>query len=294
MRACVDLPPFRPPDLARAPYDQLAGFAALFAHGRWPTLAELDALVAGPAHPAGGWPIRFVADDQVLKRDGLGFAQRIASTGAVATRPGSWHDLYSALVWARYPRLKRALNQLEVADLPAQGRGNRTRRQQAIAHVDEAGLLVASEDPALLEAIDAHDWQRLFWTRRDDLGRRVVIHVFGHALFELGHTPHLGLAGKALLFRVPDGFCAMPFDERAVALDAAAAEAVLAGRLAADPASMPSLPLAGLPGWFGRTPDPGFIATAECVRPRPPGRCYDAPAPLAGASGPGPSSDGGS
>jgi len=273
----VDLPPFVPPDLARAPYDQLAGFAALFTHGHWPALAELDALVAGTAHPAGGGPVRFVAEDKVLKRDGLGFAQRIASTGAVATRPGSWHDLYSALMWARYPQLKRALNRLEVADLPVQGRGNRTRRQQAIAHVDEAGLLVASEDPALLGAIDAHDWQRLFWTHRHHFGRRIVVHVFGHALFELGHAPHVALAGKALLFRVPAGFCARPFAERASMLDQAASDAVLAGRLVADPASMPSLPLAGIPGWFGRTPDAGFIAKAECFRPRPPGRRYATP-----------------
>jgi hypothetical protein len=269
--------PFDPPDLARPPYDQLAGLGALFTQGRWPTLAELDALVAGLVHPDSGRPIRFVADDQHLKRDGLGFSARIATTGAVATRPGSWHDLYSALMWARYPRLKLALNRLEVADLAVQGRGNRTRRQQAIAHVDEAGLLVASDDPALLEAIDAHDWQRLFWERRADFGHRIVVHVFGHALLELGHAPHVTLAGKTLRFLVPQGFCTRPFAERAAALDAAAAGAVLAGRLAADPSSMPSLPLAGIPGWFGHEPDAGFIASAECFRPRPPGRCYDAP-----------------
>jgi hypothetical protein len=277
-----DLPPFDPPDLTRPPYDQLADYAAILGRGRWPALGELDALVEGVVHPDSGRPIRFVADDQSLKRDGLGFAARIAATGQVATRPASWHDLYSALVWARHPRLKLALNQIEVADLAVQGRGNRTRRQQAIAHVDEAGLLVASEDPALLAAIDAHDWGRLFWTHREDFGRRLVIHVFGHALFELGHAPHVTLAGKALRFQVPEGFCARPFAERAARLDAAAAEAVFAGRLAADPAAMPSLPLAGIPGWFGRVPDADFIATAECFRPRPPGRRYEAPEELTG------------
>ncbi len=286
-----DLPPFDPPDLGRPPYDQLADFAAILGRGRWPALGELDALVEGVVHPDSGQPIRFVADDPALRRDCLGFAARIAAKGEVATRPGSWHDLYGALVWARHPRLKLALNRVEVADLAVQGRGNRTRRQQAIAHVDEAGLLVASEDPALLAAIDAHDWARLFSTHRDDFGRRIVVHVVGHALFELGHAPHVTLAGKALRFLVPEGFCGLPFAERAARLDLAAGGAVLAGRLAADPAAMPSVPLAGIPGWFGRVPDAGFIASAECFRPRPPGRRYEDPVALS-ERGPGqPGSD---
>lgn len=279
-RPAVGSSQFSPPDLGRAPYDQLAAHAGLLGRGRWPSHAELDPLVAGRVHPVSGQPLRFTLDDQTLKRDGLGFAERIATTGMIATRSASWHDLYSALIWGGYPMLKLALNRLEVADLGLQGRGNRTRRQQAIAHVDEAGLLVASEDQSLLGAIDAHDWRRLFWTHRTDFGRRIVVHVFGHALLELGHAPHVTLAGKALCFAVPEGFCARPFDERAAVLDAAAAAAVLQGRLAADPASMPSLPLAGIPGWFGRCPDEAFIRTAECFRPRPPGRVYDQPVVL--------------
>jgi hypothetical protein len=263
--------------LRQAPYDQLVDVAGLLEHGRWPTLVELDARVEGLVHPASGKPVRFAADDQILKRDGLGFAERIARSGQVATRRTSWHDLYSALMWVRYPRLKLALNRCEVADLAIQGSGNRTRRQQAMAHVDEAGLLVASEDPELLAAIDGHDWSRLFWERGSDFGRKIVVHVFGHALFELGRAPHKTLAGKALCFHVPAGFCAWSFAERAERLDAAAADAVLAGLLAADPASMPSLPLAGIPGWFGRCPDEVFIRTAECFRPRPPGRNYNLP-----------------
>lgn len=272
--------PFDPPDLGCAPYDQLAAYAGLLRRERWPTHAELDRLVDGLVHPISKQPLHFAPDDQVLKRDGLGFSERIATTGTIATRSASWHDLYSALIWASYPQLKLALNQLEVADLARQGRGNRTRRQQAIAHVDEAGLLVASEDPSLLQAIDAHDWTRLFWAQREDFGRRIVVHVFGHALLEIGRRPHVTLAGKALCFVVPEGFCARPFGERATVLDAAAAEAVREGHLAADPGSMPSLPLAGVPGWFGRAPDRDFIATAECFRPRPPGRLYDPPVVL--------------
>lgn len=269
------------PDPASAPYDQLAQFAELWHARDWPSAAELSAALGGLTHPASGAPLHFVAQTQDLLGDRLHFEQRIAERGAIALREGTWHDLYSALMWLRYPRLKLALNQLQVADLPLQGRGNRTRRQQSLTHVDEAGVLVASECPALLGAIDAHDWQTLFVQRRAEFGARIAVHVFGHALFELGHNAHVTLAGKALLVEVPEGFVARPLAERAALLDHAVAEAVSAGTLGADPAAMPSLPLSGIPGWFGRDADPEFIASAECFRPRPPHRAYDPPLRLA-------------
>lgn len=278
MRAAADA--WAPLDLARAPYDQLAEFAPLLAGEDFPALAALNHALASRPGCEG---LHCVEQNQFLFRDGLHFEQRIHDHGAIATRPGRWHDLFSVLMWLRYPRLKRALNRLQVADLPIQGRGNRTRRQQSLTHVDEAGLLVAGEDPTLLERLDAHDWHGLFLDRRADWHRRIVVHVFGHALFELARDPYLTMAGKVLWFRVPAGFCMRPFDERAVLLDCAAADAVAAGALGWDPAAMVSLPLSGIPGWREGNHDPAFVATAECFRGRDPARCYAPAVSLAGA-----------
>ena len=268
-----------PLELARPPFDQLAGYAGLLGDDDFPTLDALsDALAATP----GCEGLRCVEQNQFLFRDGLHFEQRIHDHGAIATRPRRWHDLFSVLMWLRYPRLKRALNRLQVEDLPLQGRGNRTRRQQSLTHIDEAGLLVASEDPALLERLDAHDWPGLFLDRRADWHRRIVVHVFGHALFELARDPHLTMAGKVLWFHVPEGFCTWPFDARAALLDRAAADAVSSGVLGWDPAGMVSLPLSGIPGWREGNGDPAFVATAECFRGRDPQRRYAAPLGIAG------------
>jgi hypothetical protein len=269
-----------PPDLARPPFDQLAGFAGLLGSDDFPTLEALNHVLANHEGCAG---LRCVEQNQFLFRDGLHFEQRIHDHGAIATRPRRWHDLFSVLMWLRYPRLKRVLNRLQVEDLPIQGRGNRTRRQQSLTHIDEAGLLVASEDPGLLERLDAHDWQGLFLERRADWHRRIVVHVFGHALFELARDPHLTMAGKVLWFVAPAGFCARPFDQRAALLDRAAADAVASGALGWDPAGMVSLPLSGIPGWREGNHDPAFVATAECFRGRDPGRRYAPAVSLAGA-----------
>lgn len=268
---------FTPPDIGRVPFDQLAQWRGLLSGSDWPTLDALNAVLATAVPRGDEPPLRFVAQTQALLRDGLHFERRIRQRGEIATRPGSWHDLFSALAWFGYPRLKLAMNALQCEDIGRAADGNRTRRQQALAHVDEAGLLVASEDRAHLDAIDAHDWEWLFWKRREDFGRTIVVHVFGHALFELLREPHLTLAGKALLMQAPRGFCAQVFGARRRRLDATAAAAVTDGRLAADPADMPSLPLAGVPDVRSGAGTLDFIRGAPCFRPRPAGRHYAAP-----------------
>lgn len=275
MRRAADA--WAPLPFERPPFDQLRDFAALLDGPDFPTLEALNAQLEARPDCAG---LRCVEQNQALFRDRLHFEQRIHDHGAIATRPRTWHDLFSVLMWLRYPRLKRALNRLQVADLPVQGRGNRTRRQQSLTHVDEAGLLVASEDPELLARLDAHDWEGLFLGRRADWHVRIVVHVFGHALLELSRDPYPTMAGKVLWFAAPEGFCRLPFDRRAAVLDAAAAEAVATGALGWDPAEMVSLPLSGIPGWRAGNEAPEFIRTAECFRPREPGRRYGPVAPL--------------
>lgn len=267
----------------RPPFDQLAHHPPELCTPQ----ASLDELSAALARrwPHGGLAPRFVRQDPRLLRDGLHFEQRIRLDGRIATRPGSWHDLYSALMWIDYPRLKWALNGIQVAELPIQGRGNRTRWQQALTHVDEAGILLAAEDPEAITALHRHDWRELFVRRRGDWGRRIVAHVFGHALYELARRPFPTLAGKALCVVVPPGFVGRPFEERRASLDRQVADAIASGRLGRDPARMPSLPLAGIPGFDPRADDPDWIETAPCFRPLPAGRGYEPPLVLS-SSGP--------
>jgi hypothetical protein len=266
-----------PLDLARPPFDQLQEFSTLLGGADFPSLAQLNDLIGTRAGCEG---LHCVEQNQFLFRDGLHFEQRIRERGAIATRTQSWHDLFSILMWLRYPALKRTLNRLQVEDLPIQGRGNRTRRQQALTHIDEAGVLLASEDPELFAKLDAHDWIGLFLDRRADWGTRIAVHVFGHALYELMRNPHPTLAAKALLMQVPAGFCALPFDERARALDASAAGAVGRGTVGWDPAGMVSLPLSAIPGWRNGNDAPEFVRTAECFRGRNPARLYNRPVPV--------------
>ncbi|HEY6459416.1 MAG TPA: DUF3025 domain-containing protein, partial [Polyangiaceae bacterium] len=92
---------------------------------------------------------------------------RIAREGRVPTRARSWHDFLNALVWATFPRAKRALHARQLRALEARidpgARvlpATRSREHDALALIDEGGV-VALDD-----------------------GRSARLVLFGHALYE--------------------------------------------------------------------------------------------------------------
>jgi len=238
----------------------VAGFRDLLLGERWPTVAGLDARLAVPGK-------RLVEQDAALLGDGLHYETRIAQ-GRIATRAGNWHDLFNALVWARHPQLKQALNQQQCRHIAAMPPGQRNRAQAALTQFDESGLLVRVRDPAVLAAWDAHDWREVFDPRRWQAGQISVAAVVGHALMEQMLVPGRLLVGKCLLVRGEEDEACM----------ATAVQAIQAGRALTDPLQLRPLPLAGIPGWHAPQDD-AFYGNAAYFRPVRAGRAY--PPPLA-------------
>jgi len=127
--------------------------------------------------------------------------------GVVPTRPRCWHDFMNALVWATFPRSKQVLHarqhELILAWIPPGAKqlpNARTRAQDAIALVDEGGVLLLSAG-----------------------GDEQLAVPFGHALFEgiVFQTPAMIARGTPL------GVDRLPTREDAVEI----ADALLAERL---------------------------------------------------------------
>lgn len=266
----------------RPPLSQWREYAPLL-HAPWADCAALETwrerAVArdGIARPA------FAAQTPALLTDGLHYEQRIAERGLLATREGNLHDLFNALVWLRHPRLKRALNARQVADIARIGPKQRTRGQCALTQFDEAGAIVWCADPALLALWDAHDWHGLFLRERAAWGRRIAVSVFGHALLEREFVGGDILSTtKTIAVRVDADEIARRAGAGAVVAEWAAMEAQLAlaigdGRLLADPQEPRPLPLPGIPGWHAGNAAAAFYREAPCFRPLRPGRRYPPP-----------------
>ncbi|MBB3228992.1 hypothetical protein FHW69_003640 [Luteibacter sp. Sphag1AF] len=231
----------------------------LLGSDHWPDVAALNAL---PGRDAGR---TFVTQDVALLSDGLHYEERIANHGAIATRADNWHDLLNALVWLRYPALKRALNARQMVEIALMGRKQRSRPQCALTHFDEAGLLVVLSDPAMLDAWDVHDWHGLFWRHRDAwLRGDARVEVFGHALLEHALTPDTLLVGKALVV----------MGDASVDVAQLCANVISDGSILRDPQELRPLPVSGVPGWHTRTDEEAFYREAACFQPLRAGRTY--------------------
>lgn len=240
-------------------------FAEWLQGARWPSIDELNA--CWPSHA----PERFVAQTRDLLEDGLHYEERIATCGLIATREANWHDLFNAMIWLRYPRLKRVLNRRQMAEIVQVGRRERSRPQCAQTHFDEAGVIVIVKDRALLELWDRHDWHGLFWRHRSAWRDGLIrVEVFGHALLEHALTPGKLLVGKALAVTAGEG---------ASRLDAIGdcADAIAEGRCLRDPQELRPLPLSGIPGWHEAGEEEAFHRNAACYQPLREGRRYPAP-----------------
>ncbi len=254
--------------LARSVFDQMP-LRAWLAYGdwlqgeNWPSVEALNERLPAAAG------IRFVAQTRELLADGLHYEQRIAEAGLVATRECNWHDLFNALVWLRYPELKRALNARQCAEIGRMGPKIRSRAQYALTHFDEAGVLVELCDPALLALWDAHDWHGLFWRQRQAwMDGRIRVELFGHALLEHALTEGKLLVGKAVVFLG---------GQESTDLAAALADAIDAGSALRDPLELRPLPLSGIPGWHAQGDGEAFHLDNPSYQPLRIGRCYPSP-----------------
>jgi hypothetical protein len=248
-----------------APLADWREYADWLEGANWPSIDQLNAQWPGDASE------RFVTQTRELLADELHYEERIAKHGLIATRDANWHDLFNAMIWLRYPDLKRALNRQQIADIERFGPRERSRPQYAQTHFDEAGVVVTVRDPSLLAMWDAHDWHSLFWRHRSAWRNgRIDVKVFGHALLEHALTPGKLLVGKALVVMSPDE----AGDTNAIAL---CADAVAHGRLLRDPLDLRPLPLSGIPGWHADNEDEAFHLSAACYQPLRSGRTYPSP-----------------
>jgi len=272
-----------------APYAPwLARIAEPALAGRWAVcLAELNrlALAQGLVN-ARGLPLRFV---ERLPDDGLAYEARIDATGLVHTRAdeGAWHDLFNAVVWLAFPRIKARLNALQAAAIARDGVGERRGAlRDAATLFDENAALVVLREPGLRSRWQAHDWVAVFGPGRSAPAWISPPLILGHALLDKLRTPYKAACAHAWLLDLPAG----PPADRPVgprldwraelpAVDAAVA-AGLNERLARD-AFLP-LPVLGVPGWWPANADPAFYDDATVFRPAPRrrvGSCCAVPAP---------------
>lgn len=235
---------------------------------RWPTARELSAL-AGDLRTASGHPLAFVPPPEKPSPERRHYELRIAATGEVETRPANWHDLFNALQWVAWPKTKAAINAQHVVAFKAGGEAElrqRSPRRDALTLIDEGGVVVASTTPETFRRIEGFRWKELFWDERRDLQETTRFLAFGHALFEKGLAPYIGMVAKTLFVPVEEAMLREPADVLRAHCDGFLARRFADPRQVPTPKALAPMPVLGIPGWHPRTDEAAFYDDATHFR----------------------------
>jgi hypothetical protein len=229
-----------------------------------PALTRL--LPAGTANES-GLPVRFVPASGL---PGVAYEQHIYATGEISTRENNWHDLFNALVWCRFPRLKTAMNAAHIRDMDSQQAVSRGKVRDALTLLDESGALVVGSDRNILLSLAMRDWRSFYRHARHDSGSDCRVFLTGHALLEKMLRPYKSMTAHSLLLQVDEKTARLPADALVDFLDRAVARQLPVGRILATPADVSPLPVMGLEGWWNQGPqDDAFYSDATVFRSPP-------------------------
>lgn len=232
--------------------------------GAFPGCNELNTLLPDGVVSGGGKPVRFVPSTEL---DNTAYEYQIYTTGRISTRPDSWHDLFNALVWMRFPRIKLAMNVLHYRAWDQQNEGCRGKLRDALTLFDECGVIVLSTSTGILQALAGRCWKDAFLSHGFTTSTQVAI--CGHAMLEKYLAPYKSMTAKALLIRLSGDLEKYPRDRLLRSVDETVAGKMLAGTLLTEPADLGPLPLAGVPGWWDAEQDAKFYNDLQVFRPPP-------------------------
>jgi hypothetical protein len=235
----------------------------------FPSTRELNQLLPDKLCSLAGKPIRFVPASEIPD---VAYEQHIYTTGEVSTRENSFHDLFNALAWSRFPRLKVAMNAAHFRQLDSASKGRRGKQRDALTLFDESGTIVCSSKQWHLEALAAKDWRTAFQLHAGAWKDQTAVSVVGHALLEKFLHPYKSLTAHALLLYLDEALIKQPRESLLQSLDDLLAEQLLAGRILNSPAGLSPLPLMGIPGWWPQgEQDSAFYADPTVFRAPPAG-----------------------
>ncbi len=202
---------------------------------------------------AAATPVHFVPQSTLPPNEP--YERYIFQTGNCPTRD-NLHDFFNGLCWLHFPQTKRRLNQLQAAQIEADGiRQVRGTVRDALTVFDENAAFLEAPD-ALWDALVAKDWTTLFGDLRP-LWRDARLVLFGHALLEKLATPRKAMT--AHVYRVHPASCSL------ADLDAWVAGELSAEKLMQKPFA--HLPVLGVPGWWPANEDAAFYDDSGVFRP---------------------------
>lgn len=239
-----------------------------------PNVSALQALLSPSVVNAQGKTIQFAPPSSLPEGN---YEEQIFKTGRVSTRTNNWHDFFNALVWARFPALKAAMNSMHFQEIQKQSGTVRGKLRDALTLWDECGVIVASTSDQVIHSLAQRNWRSSFQDSSHLWQDHVRVFICGHALLEKFLNPYKSITAHTVFVKVANDSLQNDRATLRMNLDKSLALKLGQGELIKTTADLSPLPLAGIPGWWKECAQNEqfyadtsvFRVPLESVNPRP-------------------------
>ncbi len=212
-----------------------------------------------------GYPLHCISQHDLP--NSVQYESHIYATGGIPTRD-NLHDFFNALIWLRFPQIKKILNHIQAVEIKnregLERRGSeRGLQRDAATLFDENAALWICSDPSLTLALQHHAWDDIFLTRRDELEKHCEVLLFGHALLEKLTSPYKAITAHAWVVHVNQDWFSQSENQRWDYVDHVVSQRLQQGF---DSRDFAPLPVMGLPNWCAEQ-DANFYADQRVFRP---------------------------
>lgn len=183
----------------------------------------------------------------------------------IPTREGLWHDFFNNLTWISFPEIKRAL--IEKMFVLGFEIKKRTHQQNLIAHFDEVGMILCTDNAFIFDMIQNHEWKKLFIDFKSALNQCYPL-IIGHGLMEKALTPFLGLTAKAIFLQVGPRFFNLSEQEKQKYIDIEIAQYIKSDKFPTFPKALHPFPILGWPTWYKNNEVETFFDNLDYFRPK--------------------------
>ncbi len=258
-------------------FQTLDGFKSWYRSflSEWPALDDFQWLLTQQSRPVmtgNGFPLCIVPQAKKPGRFEQHYAPRIYMSGEMQTRTENWHDFFQLLTWIMFPQTKAMINETHIP--VAQARiasgtdlGQRSPLENLLSLFDEGGAVVISSDENLLQMVRNFQWKRLFWQQRTELQDKLKCVVFGHAMYEKGLEPYVGMTANAILLHCDETFFQLSNEQQLAWVDEALLMTLTEREQFSVPKDLSPFPVLGMPGWDEKNGNEAYYDNHRYFRP---------------------------
>lgn len=270
------LVPWSPDFFRRSPmFEPIRTLAERFVgFAEWPGLDDYQRLLDehAPIRTQHGAALKIVPQEGRPGHFEQHYAPRIYLSGEIQTRTRNWHDFFQLLTWFIFPRSKAVINAIHIPRAKeridtGEALGRRTPVENMLSLFDEGGAVIVASDPSLLQLIRDFRWKELFWQRRAELADKLDCVTFGHAMYEKGMAPYLGMTANTILIEADSDYFSLDRAGRLAWIDARLAAIFARGELYQKPKDLQPFPILGMPGWDPANGEEGYYDNTDYFRP---------------------------